>query len=405
MNDERDIERRVTAVFDGTAPSRGPDDLLEGVFAVTGSTRQRPRWWARLTEKPMRYDTTLVSGSPTARSAMLVAATMLLVLALASAAIAGARLLGRGETYVVTPDGSGDFTTIAEAVASAVDGDTVLVQPGTYAEDLVLRKDIVVRGDGPSGAVIIDAPGTGTRTIVDRGTPAETGLPIGIDIQLSDVTLEGLTLRSDQPLVAVRVNGGAPTLRDIDIFGGDPDGRSISTLLAGGSAASISAARLSGRVVVTEASSMTLADSRVSAPVEASGPGWLTITANRFLPGSELVVAGGARGDVNDNVFDASAIRLESTSELTIRQNLIDGVPGSALTVSHDGTVADIRDNDIRDSSTGVAIGPQTIVTLTGNIICGNETNVFESSSAMAEVHDNEVTATCPDPIEDGGER
>jgi hypothetical protein len=149
MNDERDFERRVTSVLDRTAPSRGPDDLLEEVFSVTGSTRPRPRWWVRLTEKPMRYDSVLVSGSPTARTAMLLAATMLLVLVLAGVAIAGAQLLGRGETYVVTADGSGDFATITEALASAVDGDTVLVRPGTYQEDLVIRHDITVRGDGP----------------------------------------------------------------------------------------------------------------------------------------------------------------------------------------------------------------------------------------------------------------
>ena len=62
MNDERDLQRRITSVFDGTAPSHGPDDLLEDVFTVTGATRPKPRWWARLTERPMRYDATLVSG-------------------------------------------------------------------------------------------------------------------------------------------------------------------------------------------------------------------------------------------------------------------------------------------------------------------------------------------------------
>ncbi|MFV2064668.1 MAG: hypothetical protein ACC726_14335, partial [Chloroflexota bacterium] len=47
-----------------------------------------------------------------------------------------------GTEYTVAADGSGDFGTIAEAVAAAVDGDTVLVQPGTYTEAIVIDKDI-----------------------------------------------------------------------------------------------------------------------------------------------------------------------------------------------------------------------------------------------------------------------
>ncbi len=396
MNDERDLERRVTAFFDGTAPSSGPDDLLEDVFAVTGMMHPRPRWWARLTEKPMRYDSALVSGSPTARTAMLLAATMLLVLALAGAAVAGAQFLGRGQTHVVAADGSGDFRTISEAVAVAVDGDTVLVRPGRYEEDLVIRDDITVRGDGARDAIVIQAPGTGVRAIVDRGTPAEAGLPVGIDIQLSSATIEGLVLRSEQPLVGIRVNGGAPTLRDIEISIDDPAGTSIATLLAGGSSASISDARLDDRVVMTEASSMSLIESELSGPIEASGPGWVTVSANLFNEGSELVATDGVRGDVHGNTFDRSAIRIESSSELAVRDNSLRDVPGTALTVSHEGTDADIRRNVIRDSATGVAIGPQTVVTLAANTICANETNVFRSDSATSEIRDNEIGETCP---------
>lgn len=405
MNDERNLERRVTSVFDGTAPSRGPDELLEDVFAVTGSRRPRPRFWVRLTEKPMRYDSTLVSGSPTVRTAMLLAATMLLVVALAGAAIAGAQLLGRGQTHIVAADGSGDYATIAEAVAVAVDGDTVLIRPGRYEEDLVLHDDITVRGDGASDAIVISAPGTGIRAIVDRGTPAETGLPVGIDIQLSDATIEGLTLRSEQPLVGIRVNGGAPTLRDIEISIDDPAGTSIATLLAGGSSTTISDARLHDRVVMIEASSMSLTDSELSAPLEASGPGWVTVSANHFDESSGLFATDGLRGDVHDNTFEASAITVQSASELAIRENSLRGVQGTALTVSHDGTSADIRRNVIRDSATGVAIGPQTAVTLADNTICANETIVFRSSSATSEIRDNEIGEACPDQTQDGGDR
>ena len=54
-----------------------------------------------------------------------------------------------GATHVVAADGSGDFTTISEAVAAAAEGDTVLVKPGEYVEVVAVDKNITLQGDGP----------------------------------------------------------------------------------------------------------------------------------------------------------------------------------------------------------------------------------------------------------------
>ncbi len=40
-----------------------------------------------------------------------------------------------GETYVVAPDGSGDFSTIQEALSYAQDGDVVELTPGVFSGD------------------------------------------------------------------------------------------------------------------------------------------------------------------------------------------------------------------------------------------------------------------------------
>ena len=398
MNHDRDLRQRVTEVFDGAAPSRGPDDLLEDVFAVTGASRPRPRWWTRLTEKPMRYDSALVSGSPTVRAAGLLAATVLLVLTLAGVALAGAQLFGSGRTYVVSPDGSADFVTIGEAVAAAVDGDTVVVRPGVYREDLVIVADITVRGEGARDAVVVEPTGNGPRTIVDRGTPAETGLPIGIDLQLSDARLEGLSIRGAMPLVGVRLNGGEPSLADlaVSIPDADDDHVEVAVLLAGGSSASLRGLTLDQRLQVREASSMRLFRSDMAAPVEVLGPGRVTVSGNRFGAGSGLLVTDGAQGQVTGNEFQGSGIVVEGASDLEIQDNSVRDVERAALTVSHEGTMARIHGNDIRSSRAGVAIGPGTVVTLAENTICSNETNVFESSSATTEIHDNEVSDVCP---------
>jgi len=64
----------------------------------------------------------------------------------------------------VNPDGSGDFTSIQEAVDAADDGDWVLVSPGIHTEpggqvvDLV-GKDIILRATGTAQETILDGEG------------------------------------------------------------------------------------------------------------------------------------------------------------------------------------------------------------------------------------------------------
>ena len=51
--------------------------------------------------------------------------------------------------------GAGGYRTISEAVKSAQPGDTVLVGPGTYVENIVVDKPLtVVSTNGPSATVV-----------------------------------------------------------------------------------------------------------------------------------------------------------------------------------------------------------------------------------------------------------
>jgi len=40
-------------------------------------------------------------------------------------------------TFYVDDDGTGNYTTIQAALADAVDGDTIIVQPGTYPDEMI----------------------------------------------------------------------------------------------------------------------------------------------------------------------------------------------------------------------------------------------------------------------------
>ena len=48
--------------------------------------------------------------------------------------------------YTVRKDGSGDFSTITDAVAGAADNDTIDVGPGTYTEHVDVNKSLTIIG-------------------------------------------------------------------------------------------------------------------------------------------------------------------------------------------------------------------------------------------------------------------
>ncbi|MDE6983521.1 MAG: hypothetical protein K2O99_03160, partial [Lachnospiraceae bacterium] len=45
--------------------------------------------------------------------------------------------------YEVKPDGTGDFVAIQEGVDSVASGDTLLIHPGVYEENVVIKDKIV----------------------------------------------------------------------------------------------------------------------------------------------------------------------------------------------------------------------------------------------------------------------
>ncbi|MGA1793517.1 MAG: NosD domain-containing protein [Thermoplasmatota archaeon] len=67
-------------------------------------------------------------------------------------------------TWLVDQGGAGDFTTIQDAVNAASDGDTILVNPGTYNEQVGINKNgITLMGSGAQNTII--NPGTGSTGI------------------------------------------------------------------------------------------------------------------------------------------------------------------------------------------------------------------------------------------------
>ena len=60
-------------------------------------------------------------------------------------------------TWVVDPGGGGDATTIQGGVDLASGGDEVLIQPGTYGEEVAVPVPLTLRGVAGREATVIDA--------------------------------------------------------------------------------------------------------------------------------------------------------------------------------------------------------------------------------------------------------
>jgi hypothetical protein len=54
----------------------------------------------------------------------------------------GYRTYSTANGFIVAQDGSGDFTTIAAAIAAATAGDTIFIKEGTYTENLTLKASV-----------------------------------------------------------------------------------------------------------------------------------------------------------------------------------------------------------------------------------------------------------------------
>lgn len=124
----------------------------------------------------------------------------------------------QGTTWSVCSEGCA-FADLQEAVAAAAPGDTVLIEPGTYAGEVWLKKPLDLRGTGPEPSVIEGHLYIlGTSQVTLSGLTVRGGVRIedSAGVSVSDCTVEGaggITLRS-----------ASATLRTTTVRGADGHG-------------------------------------------------------------------------------------------------------------------------------------------------------------------------------------
>jgi SpoVK/Ycf46/Vps4 family AAA+-type ATPase len=222
---------------------------------------------------------------------------------------------GSAEHVTVSVSASGDsgYRSIVAALAAAPDGATVVVQPGRYAESLVLSRPVTIVAAQAPGAVVVEAPAGAAVTVIS-----------------GSAALQQLVLRGQDPLTAVtQVTGGSLTLDQCDVTAA---ARAAIEVRGSGAAMVMRGGRVrnsAGRgVVVTDGASGTFERTVIEhvssdAVTISSGadPAFRDCTISDVL-GTGLTAADNARGivagcEITRITGAAVALRESSSTRLT----------------------------------------------------------------------------------------
>lgn len=240
--------------------------------------------------------------------------------------------LARAATLVV--DGASGYSSISEAVADAVDGDTIEVAAGTWYDCVDLDgKSLSIVGTAGSGATTLDGGGTCTSALTST-----TGAPV--------VVLQGLTISNHED-AGVRVDGGTYIFDDLAFVDAGSASLHLYALEVQGGAVMLTNSTVSGGDITLEASGGSL--------------------------------------EVSDCTFDEAEISTDGADVTVARTLFQDGTPsGGVLTVTG-GTlvVTDSTFSDIAGSDGSAIYASDSVITITGTAFLRNAGAGYGSGGAI----------------------
>ena len=248
--------------------------------------------------------------------------------------------ISSGATWVVALDGTGQFMSIQEAIDQSHSGDTIIIKPGKYAEDVTVhsKERLKVIGAGIKKVFIAGLNRVGTLHIGKW--------PYGA----TNVEISGMTIQQHGGLGVGIFNGSGVTLRDIHvnglIFGQQVQNVRIENCIVGGS----------------ETTGMAFADSEA------------TLVRNFIHDNDHGVSIGGtSKVKLTHNVITRSlfeAVLVGDKGQTSLVQNTL--VKNGGGVRFKDESLGEIRGNIISDSKVGIAYLSETNITRSHNAFHNN---------------------------------
>jgi nitrous oxidase accessory protein NosD len=370
-----DTEHLLTDWFEEEAPTREPAVLAPNVIARTALTRRRSRWFVRDWWRDLFRDDPRTSLKPALFASGIAALSIIVVMVvtLLPASVEPEGPTYPGDALVVSPDDSASHSTISEAIAAAVDGETVAILPGTYTENLVVDKDITLLGAGERHAIVLQ--------------PADPSQPI-VQLDGVDATMTGFTITG--PGSTVSIVSGSPLIESMTF-------RDVGDQWWTYSGASWNGYEEAAPSINVELFAETI------------------IRNNTFDGGGEIAIHDGSTAQIlNNTLINGPAIFLEDAGDDTVVkgntitdsglfsiENTSDSdllIEGNVITQTDPGVgiqamrlTGTIRDNQIRGTQTGIQIGDGASPLVTGNSIDAVGVALEIQPDVNPEFSDNEL--------------
>jgi len=439
MSDMTAFERQLSGEITGLMGPENPVDDAAIFTAIT--TTQSPKWRFQ----SMFNATKFVVG---AAIVALFGGFLLSGVHSETATIPGAP---SHNTFVVDQDGSGDHTTISEAVEAALDGDTILIKPGTYIEAILVEKDIALMGEGDRETIVIEAPEDGPTSFTGFFNRRSSDAPYAVLLKDTAATLSGLSFRGER--AQVHANGGGPMMEDLffDRVGRTYEGDAYvggGVTMTGGTTATFRGNTLTegGAITIYDGSEPLIEDNTLTGgPYIVGHLGDGAVIRGNVISGANVwgmlivdpttaLIEGNTITDVPtgirvgwpnhgtgvdpviraNTISGSNGIRIMKEANPTIIENTL---TGHRITIAIAGSDARIADNELRDNGRGIVInagspaldgnsirggttgieisGSDATPILNGNIVCDNEKNLVLSEDT--EVPDTTGNDICPD--------
>jgi len=288
-------------------------------------------------------------------------------------------------TVLVVGDNS-DFTTISAALTAAVDGDVIMVMPGTYAEDITINKSVQI--------LTFNAGSAGSDGVDKATRPyAEAVVDGTFTVTAANVTLAGLTFATGQTAISasgavaglvvannILQGDGTANTRGVELGYGASDatisGNFIDNFTSGvyvnpsSGPLEITANVISNNVAGIGSSGMANADISENYFIDNSSEaiGADTLGADNAITGNSFSGAGSAGflkldygGSTNfatadGNWFgtaDGSAIQALISPNVSVANYLTDGVDTRSGMPGFQGDAASLEDTPVQNVTQG----------------------------------------------------